>query len=248
MKHPKSNLCVDFIVEYSKTKSWSDQEKVCRRYEDVLFAHFEDPDGVTEKEKRSDLNLLVAMTMFGYHPIFLGDYALQICESNKELKNECYIALAAMENLGTVFDEKIQLFIWSDFLTAESEGPALNYMAQTKADWANAMHEQSSRAVNDVLRKLTEMMFIPSAPTRVKLLALKALMNFCNVLDPSKTLELLLDIQGKCTDDDTLFACCEKIPGLIEFVCDLIHRCSVAKGNAGGALEINYAFIYLFQQ
>ena len=240
MKHPKSNLCVDYIIEYSKAKSRAEEEKICKRYEDIIFSHFENPDKLSEKEKRADLNLCVAMTMFGYHPIFLGDYALQLCESNGDtLKNECYITLATLENLGVVFDSTVQLYVWADFLAHPEQEPALNYLAQTKANWAPAVASAESAVLRDVLRQLAEVMFSPSTQTRSKLLALKALMNFCQVLDARVSMEVLVDIQGKCTDDDILFSCCGQIPGLIEFVCDLIKRCtSIGEGpRAGTAVD-----------
>ena len=100
MKHPASNLCVDFIIEHSKAKTSEEGLKICKKYEDVLFTHFENPDRVKEKETRSDINLIVSMYLFGHCPEFTGDYLLSICDTyGNQLRNECYVALAILENL-----------------------------------------------------------------------------------------------------------------------------------------------------
>lgn len=193
MKHPKSNICVDYIIEYSKAKSRAEEVKICKKYEDILFTHFENPDRLSEKDKRAGLNLCVAMSMFGRHPIFLGDYMLQLCEANADtLKNECYVSLATMENLGVVFEEKVQLFVWSDFLSSVDKNPALQYMSQTKASWINAITDPASEMLQNVLRELIDVLFLPDGPVKSKLMALKCLVNFCSVLGTPASLDVLV--------------------------------------------------------
>ena len=193
MKHPKSNLCVDYIIEYSKAKSPPEEDRICKKYEDILFTHFENPDRLSEKDKRAGLNLCVAMSMFGRHPIFLGDYILQLCEANADtLKNECYMALATMENLGVLFEEKVQLFVWTDFLSAPDKLPALQYMSQTKANWAHAISDPASELLQSVLRGLIDVLFLTEGSMKSKLVALKCMINFCAVLDTPASLDVLV--------------------------------------------------------
>ena len=201
MKHPQSNLCVDYIIEHSKAKTWAEEEKICKRYEDILFCHFENPDRVSDKEKRSDLNLMVAMCLFGYHPIFVGDYALLICETAGDvLKNESYIAMAALENLGVVLEDKVKLYIWLDLLTSScsSNGndkePALSYMTESKVGFlTGTLSAEVSIVLPRVLGELTEIMFRPAMSPRLKNKALKCLIKFCDALDTKKSYEVLVE-------------------------------------------------------
>lgn len=191
MKHPPSNLCVSFIIEYSKSKTISDEEKVCRKYEDILFSHFESPDRLSISDKRSDINMMVSMGLFHHHPAFVGEYMIQLSDSDSSIRNECYMALATLENLGVSFDSSITSGILIDFLESADKEPALNYLSlsKTKLDLSS---DSLNGTLKKVLNSIITYIFDESTSIKLKKRALKCLINFCSVLDDKTCLDVLV--------------------------------------------------------
>lgn len=192
MKHPKSNLCVDFIIEHSKAKSDAEGIRICKKYEDILFGHFENPDKLTDIEKKSDLNMMVAMCLFLHQPAFVSDYILQLCDDSAIIKHECYVTLATLENLGVAFEAKVHSHVWLDFLGAEDPAPALSYLAECKSFVPPEAALSSDNLLQGVLTRLIELMFKTDVSIKLKLKALKALNNFCEFITVQDCFKVLM--------------------------------------------------------
>ena len=132
MKHPGASICVDFIVEYSKAKTTEDEKRICKRFENVLFSHFENPSEFSTSKKHADVNLIVALCLSQHIPEFTFEYIAEICDTEPTLKLPCYAAYATLDRAGCALPESIWQYVWSDFIRAPISSPALYLMSSSQ--------------------------------------------------------------------------------------------------------------------
>jgi hypothetical protein len=132
MKHPGASICVDFIVEFSKAKTPQDEKRICKRFESLLFTHFENSSDLSVSKKFADVNLIVAFSLCQHIAEFTFEYLTEICESEPTLRLPCYIAYSTLDKVGCLIPKSVWQNVWEEFIRAPINSPALHLMSSTQ--------------------------------------------------------------------------------------------------------------------
>lgn len=204
-REPCPSRCVDFILDYSKAKTSVDEQKACKRHEDVLFSHLEGGlVGLSRTEKIVDLNIIVSMALFQFHLKFAEEIIADICESDPSLLRHCFITYATLDGIGVKLERKVVSLVWDNFLTASAKGVALQFMGSitSLSGLDGIVTSVEGDKLRRVMNMLVEVIFsnLPLdsvsvsdwVPTVIdKRRALAALSMYCDRCDPAVLIAVL---------------------------------------------------------